>query len=389
MKVLYILNSTIMSGGATKSFLTLITGLKDVHPYVIVPDRKGVYPVLKEKRIPTFVLSYRHCTYPRYKSVKDLALFFPRLIARRVLSQLAAKAVEKICTSEGIDLIHTNVSVIDIGIRAAQSLNIPHIFHIREFGDLDFAEHYFPCKRLYHKYFKKDKSYAICITKGIQKYHGLSDYNSTVIYNGISIKPLSDYVRTDERYFLFAGRIERAKGVKELLCAFKCYASQNSNPCKLLLAGKTGDTAYVNEIRLFIERNGLSSLVKLLGERMDIAGLMHYAMATIVPSKSEAFGRTTAEAMAYGCLVIGHDTGGTKEQFDNGLYETGHEIGIRYSTEEDLCKAMTKIGLSGSQDYAMMKADAKMTVQKLYNAENYVGKVCDYYNEILKQCHTL
>lgn len=41
-------------------------------------------------------------------------------------------------------------------------------------------------------------------------------------------------------------------------------------------------------------------------------------MALIVPSPFEAFGLITAEAMFNKCLVIGRDTAGTKEQFDNG-----------------------------------------------------------------------
>lgn len=49
---------------------------------------------------------------------------------------------------------------------------------------------------------------------------------------------------------------------------------------------------------------------------------MNRATALIVPSPFEAFGLITAEAMFNKCLVIGKDTAGTKEQFDNGQKNT-------------------------------------------------------------------
>ena len=36
------------------------------------------------------------------------------------------------------------------------------------------------------------------------------------------------------------------------------------------------------------------------------------------------------------CLVIGRNTAGTKEQFDNGLDQTGEEIGLRFDSDLEL-----------------------------------------------------
>lgn len=63
----------------------------------------------------------------------------------------------------------------------------------------------------------------------------------------------------------------------------------------------------------------IASQVVFLGMRKDIYSLMKDAMALIVPSYWEGFGFITTEAMFNGCLVIGRNTSGTKEQFDNGL----------------------------------------------------------------------
>ena len=58
-------------------------------------------------------------------------------------------------------------------------------------------------------------------------------------------------------------------------------------------------------------------------------------LGLIVPSKCEGFGLVTVEGMLNGSLVVGKDTGGTKEQFDNGKSFCGKEIGLRYNTEKD------------------------------------------------------
>lgn len=57
---------------------------------------------------------------------------------------------------------------------------------------------------------------------------------------------------------------------------------------------------------------------------------MSKAQALIVASRFEGFGFITTEAMWNDCLVIGKNIAGTKEQFDNGVAETGHEIGLRF-----------------------------------------------------------
>ena len=63
---------------------------------------------------------------------------------------------------------------------------------------------------------------------------------------------------------------------------------------------------------------------------------MRQAKAIIIPSHNEGFGRCMPEAMFNGCLCIGHDTGGTKEQMDNGTEATGEDIALRYQTEDQL-----------------------------------------------------
>ena len=65
MKVLYILNATTVYGGATKSFMPLLEGMKEngVEVCVVVPDSAGIYDVLNKKGIETYVVKMKHNVY--------------------------------------------------------------------------------------------------------------------------------------------------------------------------------------------------------------------------------------------------------------------------------------------------------------------------------------
>lgn len=188
MNVAYILNSTLPSGGATKSFMTMLKGLmaKGINPFVIVPDKHGIYQELVSMQIPIYVVTFRMQTFPDAKSVADYLLWPLRLSARIIANKRATMKIKKILSDKAIDIIHSNVSLLTVGYQAAKQLHKPHVFHIREYVDKDFHMHYIPTNGHLEKLLQSDSTYSICITKDIQRHHGLeSSPRSRVIYNGI------------------------------------------------------------------------------------------------------------------------------------------------------------------------------------------------------------
>ena len=387
MKILYILNSTKPDGGATKSFLTLLDGViaKGITPVVVMPDNNGIYKVLINKGITVKVLDYRMNVYPKLSTAKDYLMFIPRLFARRIMEYNAVKLIMEICKEHEIDLIHSNVGLVSCGLSAAKKLNIPHILHIREYGDKDFGLHYFPTKSSFYKNICFPKSYVICITKGIAEYHHLSGSNVRVIYNGICCDSHSEHSEFyGKKFFLFAGRVEAAKGTMQVVEAFSLLLKESGNmDVTLKLAGSLDDELYVNKIRSYISQKGLEEYIEFLGPRNDLDLLMHDSLAIIVSSSLEAFGRCLPEAMLNNCLTVGRNTGGTKEQYDNGVQFCGEEIGLRYETTEELCDVFKNIINSDEHEYDRMKENAYNTVFHLYDHKNYVDSVYSFYKEIL------
>lgn len=389
MKVIYVLSSTVTTGGASKSFLVMINSLmaRGVHPTVVLPDRDGLYQILSETGVNTVVLNYRPCTFPNgMNSLRDYIIYIPRLVVRLYLNRRASIQLTRILKTLHPDIIHTNVSVINIGYNAAKAIHIPHIYHIREYGDKDFNLRYIPSHRRLERELDQAGSYSICITRDIQRHHYQEGkQTSRVIYNGIKDKQNTMPTQHGKNYFLFAGRIEPAKGLELLIEAYTVYARQATQVIPLFIAGGSPIQEYTESMKEMARDNGVDNHISWLGERNDINSLMNGAVATIISSRFEGFGRVMPEAMFNGCLVIGHNTGGTKEQMDNGVSLTGGEIALRFNTVDELATHMLSISNYPTNHFDAYRDRAFRTVNTLYTTEANANGVYNMYKEIL-QC---
>lgn len=384
MKILYILNSTLQSGGATKAFVSLVDELtkNGVEPYILMPDKEGIYEYFVSKGVSVKSLTYRMNAYPPVDNVKQFFMFIPKLLARLWVNHNASKALCKYIKEKKIDIVHTNVSVIDIGERAARKCGVPHVYHIREYADKDFNLKYFPSKKQMQERLKK--SQTVCITKDIQKHHGLSCCDdSAVVYDGIYSKQYMPKTTQKQNYLLYAGRIEYTKGLDVLLRAYFQYVKKTSSPLKLLVAGLHNEQdKFYHDILQFVRENKLQEYVTFLGEIREIDEYMSQAKAVVIPSRYEGFGLVMAESMFNDTLVIGHNTAGTKEQFDNGKEFTGKEIGLRFDTEHQLVEMLKNIN---DAEHEEMIFRAEKTVKALYSTETDAEGIMQIYNKLLKK----
>ena len=384
MNVAYILHSTEPTDGASKAFLSMMEGLRTcgVCPFAVVPDEGAVTQLLRKAGVPVLVVNFRASAYPYRNTASQRLWFLPRLLARMFVNQQATKAVKHFLLQNKIDLVHTNSGIVRIGFDAAQKASIPHIYHIREYSRL-IGIRYFPREAAFRQQLKAPGSYSICITKALQSHYGQSGKaTSRVIYDGVfNAKEVMPTV-ADKQYFLFAGRIHPAKGLDQLLQAFKLYADSTPAPLHLKVAGGWSDADYHRCQQQFIEDNGLTALVELLGNRTDLPELMSQARALIVSTPFEGFGFCMPEAQQQGCLVIARNTSGTKEQLDNALEMTGQEIALRYDTTEQLAERLKEVANRPISDYDGYTRKAFEVVNQLYTKERHVREVWQFYRDI-------
>ena len=206
-----------------------------------------------------------------------------------------------------------------------------------------------------------------------------------MVYDGVYPQLSSMPGNFKKNYFLYAGRIEYGKGVDLLLKAYKEYTNKVENPIPLKIAGGVSDVAYYDGIKNYITENQLDSYVTMMGVIGNIERLMQEARALVIPSRSEGFGFCMPEAMFNGCLCIGHDKAGTKEQLENGLEYSGGNIALSYDTTEELTNRLIEVHGSDDEHWREMKKRAFNTVNNLYTQNHAVETVLEIYRMVISR----
>lgn len=385
INVLYI---AVGEGGSDQALFTLIKELKhNINPYVTLGKQASQSTIdkLESEHISYNILNYDFFWYPSKRKVWNYLIRPIHALKLRRRNTYFTKQIIELSIQNKIDIIHTNSSAYQFGFAAAQLLKIPHIWHLREYQSLDFrhphAYSFAYLKRLLHK----TGNFNIAITKGIYNFYQLKKENSAIIYDGVLRQDYEPKESPKEDYFLFVGRIVKEKGIFLLLNSYRSYLQQGGT-FKLIFAGNYS-SRMKRKIDRLIEKEEIQNniLYKGILATNQIHDLMNRAAALIVPSPFEAFGLITAEAMFNKCLVIGKDTAGTKEQFDNGKESHNKEIALRFTNEQQLTTHLIDVERENTSHYAKTIQRAYDSVSALYSIENNARQIERLYASILNK----
>lgn len=375
MKLLYIISTTHIDG-ATLSFLTLIKGMqeKGVQSIIVVPDsRNQLLGILDNLKIKYYKIPFTYRSYPNITNIDSFFKFSYRLIKMAYINIKAKNRIVKIINLEKPDIVHTNVGPLHIGYEACLKAKVPHVWHIREYGDLDFKIYEFPSKRSFHR--RLQNSYVITITKALLEYNHLKEsYKYRVIYNGVGRKNETNFSSKKEKFFLCASRVSKEKGHERIIKIFSIFYQSHSN-YKLVILGD-GDINFIEELRQQSKKLGCGDAVEFKGFQQNVSDYMYKAKALLVASPAEGFGRMTAEAAFNGCIVIGMNTGGTKEI----LNIIG---GYSYMKDEEMLNAMKEVVLLTEEKYKEIALKSQKNAQAFFSEESYIDKIYSFYNDIV------
>ena len=124
----------------------------------------------------------------------------------------------------------------------------------------------------------------------------------------------------------------------------------------LLIGGGGNKTAYVNELKMVMEKLGIGDRVVFVGDQEDI--VPYYAISDLIVSAStepEAFGRVAVEAQAMAKPIIASAHGGSLETVRDGetgwLFVNGDVTDLAAKLRNALSENvdLVRIGLSGRQ----------------------------------------
>ena len=104
-------------GGSNRSLISLLRDLKKQgHSIHVVMSMKGALSdELDNMNIEYSCIYHRLFLYPDLKTLKDYIMFIPRLIFTLIADLLAFLKLNKLVKRINPDIIHTNVSCINIG----------------------------------------------------------------------------------------------------------------------------------------------------------------------------------------------------------------------------------------------------------------------------------
>lgn len=335
--ILFLLHCSDLNNGATRSMVDVIENLvkkENVKIIVIYPDKEGsAIKYLNDLGIKTFHILYGRWDYFQNQKMLNKTKFLIKSIIKQAIGIINIPKVINIIKRERINVLYSNTGVIYQGALLNKITKIPHIWHIREFGEEDHGLKNMYGNNRFYKCLNKYTNSVIFISNSIkQKFEKyIENKNKTsVIYNDISKKFINPKENINENYKLkmtIVGTIQEGKGQFEAVKAVKILKDKNID-CELHMAGKeTGD--YYLEIKKYITENGLEKNAIFDGFIKNVNEYRKKFDIGIVASSNEAFGRVTIEGMLSGLAMIGADAAGTKELIEdnnNGLlYELHNE----------------------------------------------------------------
>lgn len=373
-----------------KCLLDSDVGKKYINPLIVTPNKNDIYNNGQQVKLP--IMSE---TYSKETCNSLLKFLIGNFIKRPIKRVISFILLQKTIMSFKPDIIHTNVGVYSIGYKLARLNCIPHIWHIREFQTLDLQVKIIGGLKKRKKIFNNKYNIPIAITKSIYDFFELSrNKRSLVIYNGIKSKDDIIFNPKKEDYFIYVGQIKESKGIADIIEAFILFNKDTGSRTKLFIIGnEKQNPIYTRILKNKILESGLEQQIIFKGmlSTREVDYYMQKSRAIIVASYFEALGRVTIEAMFNGCLVIGRNTAGTKEQFDNGKELVGSEIALRFKDISELSRLLKDVDNNLNTYFDMIKLSQKVVVNT-YSIEGYSKKIIDlykktkYYNDFNSTC---
>jgi len=268
-----------------------------------------------------------------------------------------------------------------MGAHLADELGLPHIWHIREFGELDYRQKFNLGRKNFLKWL--DKAATVVAISHVIRKEAIPEAKAPVevIYNGVM--PLAAMVDGGQKNggepaydFMIVGALQPEKGQETAVRAFQAVNREHPET-RLAIVGDAPTPEYPDYLKALCRELGLEKQVVFTGYVPDPIPLYQQTKVLLMCSQHEAMGRTTAEAMALGLPVIGYRGGATPELVEDG------QTGLLYASLEELQGKMLELLQNPAKRAAMGKA-GQARARQLFSVESCAKAMWGSYQKALK-----
>ena len=371
-----------MTSGASHSLISMAKEIKKegkYNPIIILPESGELEKKLNENDIECYVINdYRKDmwstgldTLQSYHAIK----IYTKLVLSPIRVRNYMKEIKNILINKNIKLVHINMLTCGLVGQVAIKMGIPVVWHIREYLEEDIgAKILWPRKRL--RIINQSKR-LIAISEGVKsKFQKILTPPIDVIYNGIDFSPNEimqhEILTNDVVKVAIFGRISEKKGQFELAQAMEKLYDKKNLDYELLIYGGIQEFNYFEKIQEFVKLHGAENRIYYKGMTSHSIEVMKKIDILGICSNQEAFGRVTVEGQIAGCLVIGANSGGTKELINDGVTgykDVTHNIDNLSNVIWDAIQnreMSNKIATAG-QSYAIEHFSARKNAEEIMN----------------------
>jgi len=367
-KILY-LDFVSAIGGGQVSLLLLLKSLnaKKFKPLVILPGKGPLFKKIQTLGIEIKILPMNKINIinplPYIKTVWDLV---------------------RILRHHKIDLLHCNSDICNqYGVIAAKLVGVHVVTHTRNILG----------KRAFQRMFLGKADVLIANSRACA--YSYSQYISKsqrveTIYNAVDTKQFRPEGRCDLKSRFNTGngefvigqiaQITPNKGQDVFIKALPQVIRAHPNVRALIVGNTVIDNSdwFLDKLKQLVKKLDLVDKVTFTGFIEDIVDMYRYLNLLVLPSRSESFGRTIADAMAMSKPVVATRVGGLPEIISEG--ETGLLVPSGDSTA--LANAILEI-IENPKLYKKFSNNGRKRVKELFTVEKNVRETERVYISLL------
>lgn len=246
---------------------------------------------------------------------------------KSVRNSRAVLEIEDIIQEVRPDVVMTNSLVCPWAALAAYFQKVPHIWFVREYGDLDHGREFEIGRKQTLEDVGSLSELVIANSRTMQEHlaNYISEDKLTTLYTPFDVDALASrskqsvanpFRTQDSLKCITVNNIAANKGQLEAVVAAGIL-NQNGHNVELTILGSGGEQI-IKQIKQIVSEYGIEEKVHLLGPQSDPMPYVGLADVGIMASRHEAFGRATFECMAGSIPVVGSNAGATPEIIDDG-----------------------------------------------------------------------